>query len=152
MTSSLRTGQGKVRSTFGTSTEYLFHESSRRRSPAARDRCLKPPLRYFAWPGTGNPDRTKCHHRIACELRTHRRDTCTSLLPKAIRTLKLGPNMIILGQTPKSDIPPNVVPKIVTPGNYLQIWDSSATMIGQLAVVTIFGAILGGIPLSGPYP
>ena len=25
-------------------------------------------------------------------------------------------------------------------------------MIGQLAIVTLFGAILGGIPLSGPYP
>ena len=25
-------------------------------------------------------------------------------------------------------------------------------MIGQLAVVTLFGAILGGIPLSGPNP
>ena len=55
-------------------------------------------------------------------------------------------------QTPKSDIPPNVAPKIVTPENYLHIWDSSATLIGQLAIVTLFGAILGGIPLSGPYP
>ena len=43
-------------------------------------------------------------------------------------------------------------PKIVTPENYLQISDSSATLIGQLAIVTLFGAILGGIPLSGPYP
>ena len=58
----------------------------------------------------------------------------------------------VLGQTPKSDIPPNIAPKIVTPENYLQIWDSSATLIGQLATVTIFGAILGGIPLSGAYP
>ena len=58
----------------------------------------------------------------------------------------------ILGQTPKSDIPSNVAPKIVTPENYLHIWDSSATLIGQLAIVTIFGAILGGIPLSGAYP
>ena len=56
------------------------------------------------------------------------------------------------GQTPKSDIPPNVAPKIVTPENYLQICDSSATLIGQSAIVTLFGAILGGIPLSGPYP
>ena len=56
------------------------------------------------------------------------------------------------GQTPKSDIPPNIAPKIVTPENYLQIWDSSATLIGQIATVTIFGAILGGIPLSGAYP
>ena len=56
------------------------------------------------------------------------------------------------GQTPKSDIPPNIAPKIVTPENYLQIWDSSATFIGQLAIVTLFGAILGGIPLSGAYP
>ena len=49
-------------------------------------------------------------------------------------------------------MPPNVAPKVVTPQNYLHIWDSSATLIGQLAVVTLFGAILGGIPLSGPYP
>ena len=55
------------------------------------------------------------------------------------------------GQTPKSDIPPNITPKIVTPEDYLQIWDSSATLIGQLAIETLFGAILGGIPLSGPY-
>ena len=60
--------------------------------------------------------------------------------------------MIFLGQTPKSDIPPNIAPRIVTPENYLQIWDSYATLIGQLATVTIFGAILGGIPLSGVYP
>ena len=53
------------------------------------------------------------------------------------------------GQTPKSDIPPNIAPKIVTPENYLQIWDSSTTLIGQFATVTIFGAMLGGIPLSG---
>ena len=58
----------------------------------------------------------------------------------------------INGQTPKSDIPPNIAPKVVTPENYLQIWDSSATLIGQLATVTIFGAMLGGIPLSGAYP
>ena len=58
----------------------------------------------------------------------------------------------MFGQTPKSDIPPNVAPKIVTPENYLQIWDSSATLIGQLAIVTLFGAILDGIPLSGAYP
>ena len=56
-----------------------------------------------------------------------------------------------IGQTPKSDIP-NIAPKIVTPENYLQIWESSATLIGQLAIVTLFGAILGGKPLSGPYP
>ena len=43
--------------------------------------------------------------------------------------------------------PPNIAPKIVTPENYLQIWDSSATLIGQLATVTIFGAMLGDIPL-----
>ena len=55
-------------------------------------------------------------------------------------------------QTPKSGIPPNIAPKIVTPENYLQIWGSSATLIGQLAIVTLFGAILGGIPLSGTYP
>ena len=68
MTSSLRTGQEKVRSTFGKGTEYLFHEPSRSRSPVARDRFLKPPLRYFAWPGMRNPDRTKCHHRTTREL------------------------------------------------------------------------------------
>ena len=56
------------------------------------------------------------------------------------------------GQTPKSGIPPNIAPKNVTPEYYLQIWDSSATLIGQLATVTIFGAMLGGIPLSGAYP
>ena len=55
-------------------------------------------------------------------------------------------------QTPKSDIPPNIAPKVVTPENHIQIWDSSATLIGQLAIVTLFGAILGGIPLSGLYP
>ena len=78
MTSSLRTGQGKVRSTFGTSTESLFQEPFRPRYPGTREQCLKPPS------GTsrgldGNPDRTKCHHRIACELRTHRRDTSIGL-------------------------------------------------------------------------
>ena len=57
-----------------------------------------------------------------------------------------------IGQTPKSDIPPNIAPKIVTPENFLQICGSSATLIGQLAIVTLFGAILGGIPLSGAYP
>ena len=57
--------------------------------------------------------------------------------------------VFLKGQTPKSDIPPNVAPKTVTPDIYLQIWDSSATLIGQLAIVTLFGAILGGIPLSG---
>ena len=56
------------------------------------------------------------------------------------------------GQTPKSDVPPNIAPKIVTPETYLQICDSSATLIGQLVIVTLFGAILGGIPVSGPYP
>ena len=55
-------------------------------------------------------------------------------------------------QKPKSDIPPNIAPKIVTPENYLQICDSSATLIGQLATVTTFGAMLDGIPLSGAYP
>ena len=59
--------------------------------------------------------------------------------------------MFCNGQTPKSDISPKIGPKIVTPENYLQIWDSSATLIGQLATVTIFGAMLGGIPLSGAY-
>ena len=49
----------------------------------------------------------------------------------------------------KRGIPPNIAPKIVTPENYLQIWDPSATLIGQLAIITLFGAILGGIPLSG---
>ena len=57
-----------------------------------------------------------------------------------------------IGQTPKSDIPPNIAPKLVTPENDLKICDSSAKLIGQLAIVTLFGAILGGIPLSGPYP
>ena len=60
--------------------------------------------------------------------------------------------MFLYGQTPKSDIPPNTAPKIVTPENYLQIWDSSATLIGQLAIVTHFGAILGGISLFGVCP
>ena len=63
-----------------------------------------------------------------------------------------GTRRLFIGQTPKSDIPPNIAPKIVTPKNYLQIWDSSATLISHLAIVTLFGAILGGIPLSGPYP
>ena len=56
------------------------------------------------------------------------------------------------GQTPKSDIPPNIAPKIVTPENDLQISHSSATLIGQLAIVTLFGAIFSGIPISGAYP
>ena len=43
MASSLRTGQDKVRSTFGKGTEYLFHEPFRNRSPVARDRFLNPP-------------------------------------------------------------------------------------------------------------
>ena len=60
--------------------------------------------------------------------------------------------VVFKGQTRKSDIPLNTAQKIVTPENYLQIWGSSATLIGQLAFVTLFGAILGGIPLSGPYP
>ena len=59
---------------------------------------------------------------------------------------RLQPTQLI-GQTPKSDIPPNIAPKTVTP----EIWDSSVTLIGQLATVTIFGAMLGGIPLSGAY-
>ena len=52
MTSSLRTGQEKVRSTFGKGTEYLFHEPFRIRPPVARDRFLKPPsgtLRGLEW-------------------------------------------------------------------------------------------------------
>ena len=53
---------------------------------------------------------------------------------------------------PKSDIPPNIAPKVVTPENYLQICDPSVTLIGQLGIVTLFGAILGGIPLSSAYP
>ena len=60
--------------------------------------------------------------------------------------------LLFFGQTPKSDIPPNIAPKVVTPENYLQILDSSATMIGQLAIVTLFGAILDRIPLSGANP
>ena len=56
------------------------------------------------------------------------------------------------GQTPKSDIPPNTAPKLVTPEDYLQIWDSSATLTGQLAIVMLFGAKIGGVPLSGLYP
>ena len=55
------------------------------------------------------------------------------------------------GQTPKSDIPPNITPKVVTPEIYLQICDSSATLIGPLGIVTLFDAVLGGIPLSGVY-
>ena len=60
--------------------------------------------------------------------------------------------IFIKWQTPKSDIPPNIVPKVVTPENYLQISDYSAMLIGQLAIVRLFGTILAGIPLSGPYP
>ena len=56
------------------------------------------------------------------------------------------------GQTSKSDIPPNVAPKNVTPEKYLQIWDSYATLIVQLSIETLFGAIIGGTPLSGSYP
>ena len=47
-----------------------------------------------------------------------------------------------IGQTPESDIPPNIAPKIVTQENYLHIWDSSATLNCQLATVTVFGAML----------
>jgi len=57
----------------------------------------------------------------------------------------------VLGQTPKSDIPPNIAPKHVTPENYLYICGSSVTLIGQLATLTTFGAMLGGIPLYGAY-
>ena len=58
----------------------------------------------------------------------------------------------LIGQTPKNDIPPNIAPKIVTPEIYLQIWDSSVTLIGQLSIITLFGAMLGSIPRSGSYP
>ena len=38
----------------------------------------------------------------------------------------------------------------------MALWDDvpwlMMGLIGQLAIVTLFGAILGGIPLSGPYP
>ena len=44
------------------------------------------------------------------------------------------------GQTPESGIPPNISPKTVTPKIHLPIWVSSATLIDQLATVTIFGA------------
>ena len=58
-----------------------------------------------------------------------------------------------IGQTPKSDIPPNIAPKIVTPEKLSSdLGDSSATLIDQLATVTLFGAMLGGIPLSGAHP
>ena len=49
-------------------------------------------------------------------------------------------SMIKKRQTPESGISPNIAPKSVTPKNHLQIWDSSATLIGQLATVTTFGA------------
>ena len=78
--------------------------------------------------------------------------TCLSLIRTNGSAMDLHKAGKLVGQTPKSDIPPNIAPKFVTPENYLQIWDSSATVIGQLAIVTLFGAILGGIPLSGPYP
>ena len=52
---------------------------------------------------------------------------------------------------PQSDTPPNIAPKVVTSENYLRTCDSSATLIGHLAIVTLSGTILGGIPLSGPY-
>ena len=54
--------------------------------------------------------------------------------------------------SPESGIPPNIAPKSVTQTIHLQICDLSATLIGQLAIVTIFGAILGGIPLFGVCP
>ena len=60
--------------------------------------------------------------------------------------------MVIERADAKKRYTPNIAPKIVTSENYLEIWDSSATLIGQLAFVTLFGAILGGTPLSGPYP
>ena len=58
---------------------------------------------------------------------------------------------ISFGQTPKSDIPPNVAPKFVASEIYLQICDSFAMLIGEVVIVTLFGAMLGGIPLSGAY-
>ena len=70
----------------------------------------------------------------------------------SIQNLKSSSKRVKDGHMPKSGIPPNIAPKNVTTENYLQIWDSSATLIGQLAIVTLFGAILGGIPLSGAYP
>ena len=73
------------------------------------------------------------------------------------------PDQYLKGHTPKSDILPNIAPKIVTPEIYLQIWESSATLIGQLGIFfrdadwsvgncNDFCAKLGGIPLSGVYP
>ena len=53
--------------------------------------------------------------------------------------------------SPESGIPPNIAPKRVTQTIHLQIGDLSA-LIGQLAIVTIFGAIFGGIPLFGVCP
>ena len=78
MTPSLRTGQGKVQSTFGTSAEYLFHEPLRRRSLLTLGNGASGPPSGTLRGLEGNPDRTKCHHRIACELRTQRRDSKTS--------------------------------------------------------------------------
>ena len=55
------------------------------------------------------------------------------------------------GQTekPKCDIPPNIAPKIVTVANW-PISVAEETQIGRwIFGVTVFGAILGGIPLSG---
>ena len=59
--------------------------------------------------------------------------------------------LFFYGQTPKSGIPPNNAPKVVTRENYLHICDFYATLIGQSAIITLFGAILGGISLFGAY-
>ena len=74
----IENGPGKGTEYFRNEYGVPFQEPFRPRSLVPGERCLKPPS------GTsrgldGNPDRTKCHHRIACELRTHRRDTPPSL-------------------------------------------------------------------------
>ena len=47
-----------------------------------------------------------------------------------------------VGQTPENGIPPNIAPKRGKSEIRLQILDSSETLIGQLAVVTLSGAVV----------
>ena len=57
-----------------------------------------------------------------------------------VKEQKTLPRAIIFGRRHKAIYHIVTAPKSVTPEIHLQIWDSSATLIGQLATVTIFGA------------
>ena len=79
MTSLLRTGQEKVRSTFGKGTEYLFHEPFRNRPPVARDRFLKPPSGTLGGLEWETQTTQSAIIGLPVSYRTYRRDTPPSL-------------------------------------------------------------------------